>query len=314
MLFKNYTEFTYTIGGKNVTLLDIFRNVSFSNVDESLAFEDYYIQDGETPEIVSARFYGTTSYAWLVLMVNAYSSIKADWFVSAQEYDRQKQGRLSGDAVYISALPEIQEGDIFVKVGVTGASYADSVDITAYRHVADFDPYFRKIRGVCGGGTFESGDTILFARKNPNNGTVEPIVFKNTSAVPTETDYTKILFKEPYEKSVSYFYSSSNVVVDPYLYDKSGLTAINSDTLYLNTTDTTTKNNFARCILYKYGQSGGDLESGLFKKTIGEEDYSTYLSKQKIKILKSEFLSSVIATIERALESDEIGKRFRIEL
>ena len=103
-------------------------------------------------------------------------------------------------------------------------------------------------------------------------------------------------------------------MVDPYLYDKSGLTAINSDTLYLSTTDTTTKNNFARCILYKYGQSGGELEAGLLKKTIGEEDYSTYLSKQKIKVLKSEFVSSVIATIERALESDEIGKRFRIEL
>jgi hypothetical protein len=314
MLFKNYNQISYNIGGKTVTLLDIFRSVSFDNVEQSLAFDTYYIQDGETPEIVSSKFYGTSSYSWLIMMINAFSSIKADWFVSSEEYNRQKESRIGGDAIYISSLPDIQQGDIFVKVGTTGPSFASSVDITAYRQIADFDPYFRKIRGICGGGTFESGDTILFARKNTNNGLVDPLIFKSGSLVPYDTDYTKILYKEPYEKSISYLYTSSDVTIDPYLYDKTGRTSINSDTIYLNTSDTTTKNNFARSVIYKYSISGGTLEVGVFKKTLAEIDYDTYLNKQQIKILKPEFLSSVVSMVETALGTDQVGKRFRIEL
>ena len=145
MLFKNYPQITYKIGNKDITLVDIFKNVSFTNVENNNAFDDYYIQDGETPESVSLKIYGTTSYAWLVLLVNGILDIKKDWFISASEFDARTENILGGDAIYIPALPDIQPGDIVVKVLTEDGAFATSVDITNYRHIAEFDRNLRNL-------------------------------------------------------------------------------------------------------------------------------------------------------------------------
>lgn len=319
MLFKIYDKITYTIGNREVTLSDIFRNVSFSNVETSKAFDDYYIQDGETPELVSVRLYGTTSYSWLIMLVNSYTSVKEDWFISQLDYAKKKEVEFGGDAFYVPALPDLKPGDILVKVtgltGTTGSNRAASgISAGHYRHISDFDPHFRKIRGVCGGGTFASGDRILFARQNPVYGTVDTLYFDDQGSKPSQVNYTNILYKEPYETSILYLFNSYNVIIDPYRLSISGATSINSDTTYLSTTDTLTENNFARCLLYRYGACGGTLPTGLSKKTIGEDEFAKYLKKQKIKVLKNEYIGSVVSAIENALQSSEIGKTLRIEL
>jgi hypothetical protein len=319
MLFKTYDKIVYRIGSRDVTLVDIFRNIAFSNIETSNAFDDYYIQDDETPEIVATKLYGTTSLSWLIMIVNAYSSVNEDWFLSQQAYNKKKEVDYGGDAFYVPALPDLQPGDIIVKVtGLTGTTgtnrVAAGICAAAYRHVSDFDPHFRKIRGICGGGTFASGDRILFARQNKENGTVLPLYFDDQSAISSQTNYTNVLYKESFETSILYFYNSFNVVIDPYKMSISGATSINSDTTYLSTTDTLTTDNFARCLLYRYGICGGTLPTGLFKKTIGENEYYKYLQKQKIKVLKREYVASVVSMIENALQSPEIGKTMRIEL
>jgi hypothetical protein len=314
MLFKNYSQIKYNIAGKSITLLDIFRNIAFSNVDTSAAFDDYYIQDGETPETLSAKFYGNTNYSWLIMLVNAKSSLKSDWFVSAAEYDRYVQANYSGDAIYIQALPDIQAGDVVVKVTSTNGVTASGVDNTSYRHIMEFDPYLRKIHGICGGGTFANGDQILFARRNAQNGLVTPISFQSADLTPKTVDFTTLLLVEPYEESLMYFYTSNNVVVDPYKTSATGKTAINSDTIYSNSEDTTTENNFASSVLYKYSSNNGVPDTGLLARNVGELEYDKYLKKQKIKLLKYEYLSTVMLTIENALASDQIGKKFTIEV
>lgn len=313
MIFKDYPKITYTLGNRQVTLVDIFRHVAFSNVESSKAFDDYYIQDGETPEIVSAKFYGTSSLSWLILLINNISNIKTEWFLSQQEYLNQNEVNYGGDAFYISALPDLKPGDIIVKVTATASDGASAINNGVYRHVADYDPYFRKIRGICGSGTFTKGDNILFARQNTENGTVTPLTFYATDAT-TQTNYTSALLVEPYGSSVLYFYNGTNVVIDPYRTRPSGITSINSDTVYLNTTDNLTENNFAYSILYRYGLCGGTAPYSLLKKTVDSDQYAKYIKKQKIKILKSEFVGSVISAIENALISDTIGKNFKIEL
>jgi hypothetical protein len=319
MLFKTYDKITYRLGSRDVTLVDIFRSISFYNIETSNAFDDYYIQDGETPEILSTRLYGTSSLSWLIMLVNGYTRIEDDWFVSQQEYLKQKEATYGGDAFYIPALPDLQAGDILVKVtGLTGATGVDrsaaGICAAAFRHISDFDPHFRKIRGICGGGTFASGDRILFARYNPDSGTVVPLYFDDQNAKTSKVNYTDVLYRESYETSVLYLYNSFNVVIDPYRFSISGSTSINSNTIYLNPADTLTQNNFARCVLYRYGICGGTLPTGLFKKTVGEDNYAKYLKKQKIKVLKSEFVGSVVSTIESALQSPNIGKTLKIEL
>lgn len=319
MLFRNYDKLTYTIGSKTVTLVDIFRSIAFSNTETSNAYDDYYIQDGETPETVAIKLYGTSSLSWLIMLVNGYASIKSDWFVSQSEYAKIKESKIGGEAFYIPSLPDLKPGDIFVKVsGLTGTTginrLASGISASHFRHISDFDPHFRKIRGICGGGTFASGDKILFARQNKDYGTVDPLYFDDQSDPSAQVNYTNILYKESYDSSILYLFNSFNVVIDPYRLGISGATSINSDTTYLNTTDTLTANNFAKCLLYRYGVCGGTLPTGLYKKTVGEDEFAKYTKSQKIKILKNEYVSSVVSLIENALQSPEIGKTMKIEL
>lgn len=319
MLFKDYQTIQYKIGNRTVSLVDIFRNITFLNTDTSLAYDDYYIQDGETPENISAKLYGTTSLSWLILMVNNLVHIKDDWFISASDFKNQQEADFGGDAFYVAALPDLKPGDIFVKVSATASNNvaAQSVNTNNYRHIADFDPYFRKIRGICGGGDFSPGDLILFARQNPENGTVTQLVFNNQEATPQPTDFTNLLYKEPYGNSVQYFYNSQNVVVDPYRISPSGSTSINANTLYTDDTDFITENNFALSLLYKYGACGGTAfltNNSLYKKTVTENEYDKYIKKQKIRVLRKDYLTTVLLAVENALQSDNIGKKLRIEI
>lgn len=314
MLFKNYPQITYKFGDRTVTLLDIFKNITFTNTDNNNAFDDYYIQDGETAEDISLKFYKTTSYAWLILLVNNVLDIKKDWFISSSEYETNRENAFGGDAIYIPALPDIQQGDIVVKVTANDASNATTIDNTVYRHVADFDPYFRKIRGICGGGEFIEGDIILFARLN-SDGTVTPIEFNNQAQDPTLTDFTNILFTEPYTESVEYFITGNDVILNPYMdINHSGGTAISTTTTYLDDTSPEQPNNFGNTLLYYYMNNEGTLPANVAKYAVGTEDYNKYIAKQKIRILKPELITSVISTIQTALTGDNVGKIFKVEL
>jgi len=315
MLFKKYPQLTYKFGNKDVQVVDIFKNISFANVDTSYAFEDYYIEDGETPESVAIKLYGSSNFSWMVMLVNKFTRVSEDWFVSQLEYARQQESKFGGNAYYIPALPDVKIGDILVRVTGTAGTAATSVDSTSYCHVADYDPYFRKIRGICGGtGSISRGDLVLIARQNPENGTVTPIYFNNQSDPAQLTNYTNVLHKETYTKSVLYFYNSNSVIIDPYKWSISGRTSINSNTTYLSTTDTLTENNFALCVLYRYGICGGTMPTGLIKKTVGEDEFAKYINKQKIKVLKREHLNNVLSAIESAIETDTVFKTLTIEI
>lgn len=314
MLFKNYPQISYKIGNKNITLVDIFKNVTFSNTDNNNAFDDYYIQDGETPEMVSVKFYGTTAYAWLILLTNNILDIKKDWYVSTAEFNQQTETEFGGDAIYIPALPDLQPGDIMVKVLSVAYPFADSIDNTVYRHVADFDKNLRKVRGISGAGEFVSGDLILFARQDAD-GSVTPLQFANQAQTPTTVDFTNIIHIEKYTDSVEYFVTGYDVILNPYMdINHSGGTAISPLTTYLDDTSPELPNNFGNTLLYSYMINEGTLPAGISKYGKGTQNYTKYNGKQKIKILKSELLSGVLVAIQNALNGDNVGKIFKVEL
>lgn len=308
MLFKNYNQIKYKLNGKELTLSDIFKHVSFKDIELSNAYYDYYIEDGESPELVSLKFYGTTEYSWLVLLVNGISDFQNEWFESQAEFKRKLDLNYGGDAFYISALPDIEPGDVMVKVTSQSGNFATDVEPTAYRHIAEFDPVLRKVRGINGGGTFESGDNVIFARKE-SNGSITTIIFFDKSEEPEETDYTDLLFIEPYNISLDYFYTSNNIVLSPY---RAGITGYNVDTDVTYVDEGTTGNNFAVTLLYKYGACGGTPVSGSIKKQIIEDVTNKYYERQKIKVLRQEYLVSVLDLIDSALASDQIGNTFKI--
>jgi hypothetical protein len=320
MLFKDYDQITYKIGKRTVTVSDIFRHITF-DVQNSTpnAFYDYYIQDGETPESVSLKIYGSTAYSWLVLLINGLADRNSDWFTSQEQFLQSKELNYGGDAYYITSLPDIRPGDIMVKVTSTSEESATNIDATKYRIIKDFDVNLRKIRGITGSGTISSGDNILFARYNSEVGSVQTIEFLNGATYSEITDYASVIYTEKYGNSVEYFYSQpdadSKVLINPYKNVVNGATApnVSTDTLYSNSGDTTTLENFTNTLLYKYSNLSGS-GYGYFKKTIDETEFENYLDKQKIKVLRSEYLSAVVTAIKNALASDEIGKTFKVTI
>ena len=85
MYFKDFPQFAYDfeIGGKTKVLLltDITRNVRFrkeilGNIE---LFDEYDIQDGETPEIIAEKVYGNPNYHWVIMLVNERYDYIADF-------------------------------------------------------------------------------------------------------------------------------------------------------------------------------------------------------------------------------------------
>jgi len=316
MLFKNYPEIVYKLNNKEISLTDIFKNIAFTNTDNNLAFLDYFIQDGETPEMVSAKYYGTTEYSWLVLLVNNIADVKTEWFEDQATFQANKDLNYSGESYYFSSLPDLQEGDIMVKVNYVNGTEVTGIDTSIYSVIKSFDKRMRMARSVVKSGTFGSKDKVLFARKN-KDGILDIITFPNptdSSETPSETKHTIIQYVTTYENTVDYFYTNNNVIIDPYKKSLEYSSGINSNTTYTNENDALTENNFAKTLLYEYMTKQGRPTSGAFVRTIGKNLFDEYVKKQKIKVLKPEYLQKVLSGIEFTLNSNAVGTIFRIQV
>lgn len=328
MLFTNLDIVSYTLNGKNVNIRDIFRNISIKDVSGN-AFEEYFVQEGETPESVSFKFYGAPGFSWLVLMCNNFADINTEWYPTAQKYEAILNRDYGGDAYYIANLPDIQEGDILIKVDSVTGNETSSVDVNNYRQVVGFDKNLRKIRGISGSGEINTGDLIAIARKLPT-GEIRPITFGNTAATSETVDYAQVLHKELYLNSLSYLYISSvnsdsgKIEISPYRILSSGTITSNeldSTEIYTNPSDTTTLN-FSDTLLYEYFTSGGNPTAQIQQtdgsnlvvrfKFLSDDLLQQRFKNQKIKVLKREYLNSVMATIRQALETNQVGRSFKV--
>ena len=50
-------------------------------------FDKYRVKTGESPEMVSSRFYGTVDYYWVVLLMNDIKDRFYEWPLSEQDFE-----------------------------------------------------------------------------------------------------------------------------------------------------------------------------------------------------------------------------------
>lgn len=86
MYFKDFPQFLYDFNygdGKVHTAVvkDITRNIRVKKeiLSNVVLFEEYDIVDGETPEIISEKFYGSPEYHWVVMLANDKYDYRADF-------------------------------------------------------------------------------------------------------------------------------------------------------------------------------------------------------------------------------------------
>lgn len=93
MYFNNFPTIVYDfkINGKTdyKIITDVTRNVRFrKRVLENIAiFDEYDIEDGETPEIISEKIYGTPQYHWIIMLVNQRYDYINDFPLTQRELD-----------------------------------------------------------------------------------------------------------------------------------------------------------------------------------------------------------------------------------
>lgn len=72
---------TRTTEGSQVIITDLFRRVRIGKSfgDVAIGLMPYVVLDGETPEMVSTKFYGTPFNHWIILLVNNIVNVLTEW-------------------------------------------------------------------------------------------------------------------------------------------------------------------------------------------------------------------------------------------
>jgi hypothetical protein len=99
MYFNDFPKFAYEfeVAGKTKVLLltDITRNVRFRKevLGRIELYDEYDVQDGETPEIIAEKVYGNANYHWIVMLVNERYDYIADFPMTTPQLMRYVQDK-----------------------------------------------------------------------------------------------------------------------------------------------------------------------------------------------------------------------------
>jgi hypothetical protein len=94
-----FTRFPKTLYSLNDTSAQILTNILFRfGLEKSLKqntsyFFNYNIVEGETPEIIAAKLYGSPNYHWLILLMNEIVDVENEWplqYDSLQKFINKK--------------------------------------------------------------------------------------------------------------------------------------------------------------------------------------------------------------------------------
>jgi hypothetical protein len=127
MYFKELPEILYRDflnPSKYKPVKNFFRRVRTKDDLNSLLTytTSYTVQDGETPELVSLRFYNTVEYYWVILLVNNIIDVKNEWPMSTQELNDSIYEKY-GDNIYATRYHETVEvrnsyGQVMLESGI----------------------------------------------------------------------------------------------------------------------------------------------------------------------------------------------------
>lgn len=83
--FKYFPKTPYTLSDSNIDYLtNITSKVSFEKEfrENSVVFYEYLISDGETPDIIAHKIYGSSERHWIILLLNEILNPQFDWPLS----------------------------------------------------------------------------------------------------------------------------------------------------------------------------------------------------------------------------------------
>lgn len=143
MTFKNFPHIAYTLpDGDTKILKDIMVRVYYKSGfdDEKSIYNFYDIGDGERPEDVSYKVYGSQEYHWVILLFNEILDPYNDWYMSQSnllKYVKSKYTNMTDVHHYV-------DGDGYVNYEAVGTP------VTNYDHELTLNEDKRQIKLLSG--------------------------------------------------------------------------------------------------------------------------------------------------------------------
>lgn len=116
MYFANFPKTLFQVSAPSyrtpaqyVALTDIIRNVRFKKyvISNITLYDEYIMMDGETPEMVSEKLYGSPYYHWVIMLLNERFDYVNDFVLSSsslEEYIDQKYNVIVSGNNYINTV------------------------------------------------------------------------------------------------------------------------------------------------------------------------------------------------------------------
>lgn len=218
MYFANFPTIVYdfNINGKTEykIITDVTRNVRFrKKILENIAlYDEYDIQEGETPEIISEKIYGTPFYHWVIMLVNQRYDYMNDFPITQRELDalvEEKYGEAKDHANHY-----------LYKDPITGLSVQKECPVTLV--LKESNALGSSIGAITVGDVITVKDFGYQARVDqilvPSNGTnITVISSLRTGQFITGAD--KILFEDSTADLVSFSIPAQYSIVSNYQYE-----------------------------------------------------------------------------------------------
>ena len=153
MYFENFPQVIYTLdsGVTTFNIVDVFTRVK-ADIQKTLsrtAYDEYDIQDGETPEILADKFYENVKLYWIILISNEILDPRFDWPLTTQQLSSYITGKYG--AANINAIHHYVTNDAYadivhssyagLKLPVTNTVYEEGVN-DAKRRIKILKPQF----------------------------------------------------------------------------------------------------------------------------------------------------------------------------
>ena len=126
LFFKPYPTVPYRIPNttRNVLATNLTKRFGITNFlnNAKALYDEYFVQDGERPDVIAYQYYGDQTLDWLVLLVNEIHDPYFEWVLSYEqfhEYIKQKYGSVEYALTNVHHYEKIlEQGRTFIDNGV----------------------------------------------------------------------------------------------------------------------------------------------------------------------------------------------------
>lgn len=272
------TRYDIDKSGNTTISVDILKRINFreSVRNESHYYQNYTIEDGETPEIVSFKFYGESGLHWILLLLNETIDPYFQWPLSNDSLENFNKKKYEGQAFYFSG--DDLYFDKNTEVYVSSRSGTKHKEIRGL--VKEWDATYRKLVLYNTEGTFLVGDTV-----------------SGTSSVGTISRLVDI-----HSQAVHHFKDNNGDTINPLG------TPPNDDGIQVVVGQTgdspydVTAATFGNSVLWSYVTSND--ESITTHSVVTNQTYENDLneSKRSIKVLQRNLLDGIINDFEKVIK------------